>query len=120
MFQTSFELLSHTMKGKSKSKSRNKVKHGVVKKKSFLDNQRKHKQNVKRVMKDPSLKEDETRVRFETFSSQVSGIKSSIVYQLAGRGNIKVRLCRQCREAFNLFYLIWYIKICLQSNVYLQ
>ena len=87
-------------KGKSKSKSRNKVKHGFVKKKSFLDNQRKHKQNVKRVMKDPSLKEDETRVRFETFSSQVSGIKSSIVYQLAGRGNIKVKFCRQLQVVF--------------------
>ena len=79
-------------KGKTKSKLKMKPGKGIVKKKSFLDNQKKHKQNLKRAIKDPSLKEDDTRVRFENFSSQVSGIEASIVHQLASRtGNIQVR-----------------------------
>ena len=72
---------------KSKMKSKSK---GVRKKKSFLENQKKHKDKLKRALVDPSLKEDDTRVRFENFSTQVSGIEGSIVYQLAGRGSIQV------------------------------
>ena len=72
-----------------KSKMKSKTK-GVRKKKSFLENQKKYKQNLKRAAKDPAFKVDDTRFRFENFSSQVSGIEGSIVYQLAGRGNIQV------------------------------
>ena len=81
-------------------KKKNKMKggRGIVKKKSFLENQKKHKDKLKRALVDPSLKEDDTRVRFENFSTQVSGIEGSIVYQLAGRGNIQVfrRKCNIC------------------------
>ena len=73
-------------------KKKNKMKggRGIVKKKSFLENQKKHKDKLRRALVDPSLKEDDTRVRFENFSTQVSGIEGSIVYQLAGRGSIQV------------------------------
>ena len=73
-------------------KKKNKMKggRGIVKKKSFLENQKKHKDKLKRALVDPSIKEDDTRVRFENFSTQVSGIEGSIVYQLAGRGSIQV------------------------------
>ena len=72
-------------------KKKNKMKggRGIVKKKSFLENQKKHKDKLRRALVDPSLKEDDTRVRFENFSTQVSGIEGSIVYQLAGRGSIQ-------------------------------
>ena len=49
-----------------------------------------YKQNIKRALKDPDLRQDETRVRFENFSSQVSGVEGSVVYQLAGRGAVTV------------------------------
>ena len=52
-------------------KKKNKTKGGVVKKKSFLENQKKHKDKLRRALVDPSLREDDTRVRFENFSSQV-------------------------------------------------
>ena len=73
---------------KSKSKSRHSG--GVRKKKSFLENQKKYKQNIKRALKDPEHKPDETRVRFDNFSSQVSGVEGSVVYQLAARGSVSV------------------------------
>ena len=73
---------------KSKSKSRHSG--GVRKKKSFLENQKKYKQNIKRALKDPEHKPDETRVRFDNFSSQVSGVEGSVVYQLAARGAVSV------------------------------
>ena len=60
------------------------------KKKSFLENQKKYKQNIKRALKDPEQKPDETRVRFDNFSSQVSGVEGSVVYQLAARGAVTV------------------------------
>ena len=73
-------------------KNKGKPKHsgGVRKKKSFLENQKKYKQSIKRALKDPDLKPDETRVRFENFSSQVSSVEGSVVYQLAGRGAVSV------------------------------
>ena len=73
-----------------KNKGRSKPSGGVRKKKSFLENQKKYKQNIKRALKDPDLRQDETRVRFENFSSQVSGVEGSVVYQLAGRGAVTV------------------------------
>ena len=73
-----------------KTKGRPKHSGGVRKKKSFLENQKKYKQNIKKALKDPDLKTDETRVRFSNFSSQVSGVEGSVVYQLAGRGAISV------------------------------
>lgn len=79
--------IEQTMK---KKKNKMKGGRGIVKKKSFLENQKKHKDKIKRALVDPSLKEDDTRVRFENFSTQVSGIEGSIVYQLAGRGSIQV------------------------------
>ena len=72
-----------------KDKSRFKMKKGK-KKKTFLETQKKHKQEVRRVAKDPAAKKDETRFRFETFSSQVAGVEASIVYQLAGAGAVRV------------------------------
>ena len=77
-------------KKKSKLKMRGVKDKRILKKKSFLENQKKHKESLKRAVRDPSLKVDDTRVRFENFSSQVSGIEGSIVYQLAGRGTIQV------------------------------
>ena len=74
---------------KSKSK---KHSGGVRKKKSFLENQKKYKQNIKRALKDPEHKPDETRVRFDNFSSQVTGVEGSVVYQLAARGAVTVDL----------------------------
>ena len=79
---------SPTMK-KSKSKSKH-SSGGVRKKKSFLENQKKYKQNIKKALKDPERKPDETRVRFDNFSSQVSGVEGSVVYQLAARGAVTV------------------------------
>ena len=80
---------------------------GIVKKKSFLENQKKHKDKLKRALVDPSLKEDDTRVRFENFSTQVSGIEGSIVYQLAGRGSIQVThksgLLSCSQDTFDIF-----------------
>ena len=73
-----------------KSKSKSKHSGGVRKKKSFLENQKKYKQNIKRALKDPEQKPDETRVRFDNFSSQVSGVEGSVVYQLAARGAVTV------------------------------
>ena len=74
-----------------KRKSKVKLSGGVRKKKSFLENQKKYKQNVKKALKDPeNNKPDETRVRFDNFSSQVSGVEGSVVYQLAARGAITV------------------------------
>ena len=73
-----------------KSKSKSNHSGGVRKKKSFLENQKKYKQNIKKALKDPEQKSDETRVRFSNFSSQVSGVEGSVVYQLAARGAIAV------------------------------
>ena len=79
--------------GKHTKKSRKHLKggRGVFKKKSFLENQKKHKKKLKIAVKDPTVVKDETRFRFENFSTQVSSIEGSLVYQLAGRGNIRVR-----------------------------
>ena len=62
------------------------------KKKSFLDNQKKHKRETKRSAKDPNAKEekDETRFKFQNFSDQVASVEASIVYQLGGIGAIQV------------------------------
>ena len=74
-----------------KRKSKVKLSGGVRKKKSFLENQKKYKQNIKKALKDPEHnKSDETRVRFDNFSSQVSGVEGSVVYQLAARGAVTV------------------------------
>ena len=73
-----------------KSKARSKHGGGIRRKKSFLDNQKKYKQNLKRALKNPEQKLDETRVRFDNFSSQVSGVEGSVVYQLAGTGAVTV------------------------------
>ena len=77
--------MTKNKKNKGKTKGR-----GIRKKKSFLDNQKKHKQNLKRALTDSNLKNDETRFRFENFSTKVSSIEGSLVYQLAGKGNVKV------------------------------
>jgi hypothetical protein len=70
-----------------KDKSRSKMRKGV-KKKSFLDNQKKHRNNVKLSKKGQSADGPEEAPRkafkFENFSEQVAGVDSSIVYQLAG------------------------------------
>ena len=73
-----------------KDKSRSKMKKGR-KKKSFLDIQKKHKREIKRVVKDPNAKVDETRFKFQNFSDQVASVEASIVYQLSGVGTIQVR-----------------------------
>jgi len=72
-----------------KDKSRSKMKKKKTKK-SFLDNQKKHKREVKRTAKDPSAKVDETRHKWQNFSDQVASVQASIVYQLAGVGTIQV------------------------------
>ena len=96
---TAFPILIDRKKRMKKKKSKLKMRgvkdKRILKKKSFLENQKKHKESLKRAVKDPSLKVDDTRVRFENFSSQVSGIEGSIVYQLAGRGTIQVSVILQ-------------------------
>ena len=74
-----------------KDKSRSKMKKSK-KKKNFLDAQKKHKRELKRLVKDPKAKEevDETRVKFKNFSEEVAGVEASIVYQLGGIGTIQV------------------------------
>ena len=71
-----------------KDRSRQKLK--KCKKKSFLENQKKYKREAKRIIKDPSSKEDETRFKFKNFSDQVAEVEASIVYQLGGIGTIQV------------------------------
>jgi len=72
-----------------KDKSRSKMKKGR-KKKSFLDIQKKHKREIKRAVKDPNAKVDETRFKFQNFSDQVASVEASIVYQLSGVGTIQI------------------------------
>ena len=102
--------------GKPTKKSRKHLKggigRGVVKKKSFLENQKKHKKKLIVAVKDPSIVKDETRFRFENFSSQVSSIEGSLVYQLAGRGNIRV-------GKLNIWVLLlFYIFICKYTLIF--
>ena len=67
------------------------MKKGVKKKKSFLDNQKRHKNDVKVSRKAKPEGDEETSeaprkaFKFQTFSDEVAGVDSSIVYQLAGR-----------------------------------
>jgi len=74
-----------------KDKSRSKMKKGKTKK-NFLDNQKKHKRDLKRLVKDPNAKDevDDTRFKFKNFSDQVASVEASIVYQLGGIGTVKV------------------------------
>ena len=74
-----------------KDKSRSKMKKGK-KKKNFLDNQKKHKRDLKRLVKDPNAKDevDDTRFKFKNFSDQVASVEASIVYQLGGIGTVQV------------------------------
>ena len=74
-----------------KDKSRSKMKKGVKKKKNFLDNQKRHKNDVKvsrRVKAEGGEEASEAprkAFKFQTFSEEVAGVDSSIVYQLAGK-----------------------------------
>ena len=70
-----------------------------VKKKTFLNNQKRHRNDAKVTKK--KIKEDNGGIeapcpqygrrafRFQNFSDEVAGVDSSIVYQLAGTGTIQ-------------------------------
>ena len=81
-----------------KDKSRSKMKKGV-KKKTFLDNQKRHRNDAKVSKKKiqeenggieaPCPQYGRRAFRFQNFSDQVAGVDSSIVYQLAGRAAVQ-------------------------------
>ena len=74
-----------------KDKSRSKIKKGG-KKKTFLDNQKRHRNDVKVTKKakrndvgdSEAPRKGKTFFKFQNFSKQVASVDSSIVYQLAG------------------------------------
>ena len=71
-----------------------------VKKKTFLDNQKRHRNDVKVSRKKlgedaggveaPCPQHGRRAFRFQNFSDQVAGVDSSIVYQLAGMAAVQL------------------------------